>query len=241
MYGELAEWWPLLSAPGDYVEEASVFVDLLREWSDGSPTSLLELGSGGGNNAFHMKQAFTQVTLVDRSEPMLRVSEQLNPDCEHVQGDMRSVRLGRLFDAVFVHDAVVYATTPGDLAAVMSTAREHLAPGGVAVFVPDFVKETFRPGTSSGGHDSGGRGLRYLAWTWDPDPGDHSYLVDYAFLVREGEGTPRVYHERHEEGLFTRGEWLGLLAKASLDAQPVPFRLSDVDWDLTAFVGKRTR
>lgn len=239
MYEELADWWPLLSAPEDYAEEAALFVDLLREWSQGSPASVLELGSGGGNNAFHMKGAFDQVTLVDRAEGMLRVSRRLNPDCAHVVGDMRSVRLGRTFDVVFVHDAVVYATTPSDLAAVMVTAREHLRPGGVALLVPDFVRETFRPGTSSGGRDAGERGLRYLAWTWDPDPDDTSYLVDYAFLVREGDQTPRVFQERHEEGLFSRGEWLQSLRESGLQPHHVPFRHSEVDREMSAFVGVR--
>ncbi|NNF28349.1 MAG: class I SAM-dependent methyltransferase [Gemmatimonadetes bacterium] len=239
MYGELADWWPLLSAPEEYEEEASIFVDLIQKWSRRPAGSLLELGSGGGNNAFHMKAAFSRIALVDRSEAMLRVSGRLNPDCEHVQGDMRSLRLEREFDAVFVHDAVVYAATPADLRAVMTTARDHLVPGGVALFVPDFVKETFRAGTSSGGDDRGERGLRYLAWTWDPDPGDHSYVVDYAFLVREGDLAPRVFQERHEEGLFSRGEWLGLLAEAGFEPHHVPFRHSEVEWEMTAFVGIR--
>ena len=63
--------------------------------------------SGGGNNAWHLRRHFT-MTLVDRSEEMLAVSRRLNPGCEHVAGDMRDVRLGRTFDAVFVHDAVAY-------------------------------------------------------------------------------------------------------------------------------------
>jgi hypothetical protein len=37
---------------------------------------------------------------------MLEVSRRLNPDCEHPPGDIRSVRLGRTFDVVFVHDAI---------------------------------------------------------------------------------------------------------------------------------------
>jgi hypothetical protein len=40
------------------------------------------------------------MTLVDLSEEMLVVSRQLNPECQHHQGDMRTVRLGRTFDAV---------------------------------------------------------------------------------------------------------------------------------------------
>ena len=46
---------------------------------------------------------------------MLDVSRVLNPDREHLQCDMRTVRLGREFDCVFVHDAVCYMTTLEDL------------------------------------------------------------------------------------------------------------------------------
>ena len=42
---------------------------------------------------------------------MRELSRVLNPECEHVAGDMRDVRLGRAFDAVFVHEAVMYMTT----------------------------------------------------------------------------------------------------------------------------------
>jgi SAM-dependent methyltransferase len=155
MYGELASWWPLLSAPADYVEEASRYSALLHEHATGAVESVLELGSGGGNNAFHMKRAFGRLALVDRSPDMLEVSQGLNPDCEHHLGDMRSVRLDRLFDAVFVHDAICYMTTLEDLARVVETAAAHLRPGGVALLAPDYVRETFVPGTEHGGHDEG--------------------------------------------------------------------------------------
>src|SRR5947199_313515 len=75
---------------------------------------VLELGSGGGHNAVHLKARFT-MTLVDLSAGMLDMSRRLNPECEHHQGDMRTVRLGRTFDAVFVHDAVDYMLTEDDL------------------------------------------------------------------------------------------------------------------------------
>ena len=170
LYNELAAWWPLLSAPHDYAEEAAGYQRILLEAS-GIPThTLLELGSGGGNNASHLKARFSLV-LVDRSPGMLRVSRALNPECEHVEGDMRTVRLGREFDAVFVHDAVVYMTTEADLRRAIETAYVHCKPGGAALFAPDHVRENFRPSTDHGGHDDGTRGLRYLEWTWDPDPG----------------------------------------------------------------------
>ena len=51
-----------------------------------APRTVLELGSGGGNNASHLKAQF-RMTLVDRSPGMLAVSRALNPECEHVEGD----------------------------------------------------------------------------------------------------------------------------------------------------------
>jgi SAM-dependent methyltransferase len=185
LYGELAAWWPLLSAPADYVEEAAFYQRTLLEASERSCQTLLELGSGGGNNASHLKARFSMV-LVDRSPGMLQVSRALNPECEHLEGDMRTVRLGRQFDGVFVHDAVAYMTTETDLRRVIETAYVHCKPGGAALFAPDHVRENFRASTDHGGHDGVNRSLRYLEWTWDPDPADSSYVVDYAYLLREG-------------------------------------------------------
>ncbi len=89
---------------------------------------MLELASGGGNNASHLKAHF-QMTLVDVSSPMLRESQRINPECEHLVGDMRSLRLDRRVDSVFVHDAVDYLTNLDDLLAAMATAHLHLKPG----------------------------------------------------------------------------------------------------------------
>lgn len=228
MYEELASWWPILSPPGEYVEEAAFFGQTLAAACDSPPRSVLELGSGGGNNASHLKQRFDMV-LVDPSTGMLDVSRVLNPECEHVQGDMRTIRLERQFDAVFVHDAVCYMTTAADLRRAIDTAFAHCRPGGAAVFAPDFVRENFQPATDHGGHDDGVRALRYLDWTWDPDPSDTTYVVDYAFLLRSAGGVVRVEHERHLEGLFPRAEWLRLLHDAGFDPAVLPFEHSDLE------------
>ena len=238
MYAELAPWWPLLSAPADYEEEATYWSSALTEHCPAPCSSLLELGSGGGNNASWMKKRFGRVTLVDLSPDMLDVSRALNPNCEHVAGDMRTVRLGRVFDCVFVHDAVCYMTTLGDLAHAIDTARVHCRPGGVALFAPDFVRESFRPGSDHGGHDGpDGRGLRYLAWVWDPDPADTTYAVDYAFILRDSDGATRVLHERHVEGVFSEADWLRSLEKAGFDARTLRHRHSEVDYEIVSFLG----
>lgn len=215
LYGELASWWPLLSAPAEYIAEAGFYGRTLRAACAAPPRTLLELGSGGGNNACHLKHHFV-MTLVDCSFGMLAVSRQLNPECEHIEGDMRSLQLGRLFDAVLVHDAIMYMTSEADLQAALATASAHCQPGGAVLVTPDCVRETFVPGTDHGGHDAGGRGLRYLEWTWDPDPDDCTFLADYAYLLRQPDGKVVIEQDRHVCGLFARATWLSLLCEVGL-------------------------
>lgn len=239
LYTELAAWWPVLSTPVDYAEEARVYHDALQACAGRPLEEVLELGCGGGNNASHLK-AWYEMTLVDRALGMLDVSRVLNPECEHVLGDMRYVRLGRNFDAVFVHDAVSYMTTEEDLAAAMATAHAHLRPGGVALFCPDHVKETFRPSTTHGGHDAGDRSLRYLAWNHDPDPDDSTYVATFAYLLKEGDGPLRCVQDEHVLGLFLRETWRRLLADVGFVPEILPFRHSSFapDEEHELFVGR---
>jgi len=211
LYDELADWWPAFSDPKEYRREAAHIMRVLRKAARPAPFTVLELGSGGGSSAFHLKARFA-MTLVDLSPRMLLVSRKLNPDCEHIQGDIRTLRLGRTFDVVFVYDAICHMTTERDLRAVMQTAYEHCSPGGIALFVPDFVRETFLAGTDEGGT---GR-LRFLQWVFDPDPTDTTYLVDFAILMRNQKGEARVVHDRHVQGLFPRARWLQLMREVGL-------------------------
>ncbi len=241
MYGLLASWWPLLSAPEDYAEEADFYRRVLAGAGVDPLETVLELGSGGGNNASHLKRRF-RMTLVDASPEMQAVSRALNPECEHVLGHMRSVRLAREFDAVFVHDAIAYMTSRRDLLRVMQTALAHCRPGGAALFVPDNVTETFEPRTRHGGNDGNGRGLRYLEWVWDPDPSDTTVIADYGFLLREEGGTVRVEHDRHEVGLFPRAVWMESLEEAGfVDVERILFEHSEVEWGLELFLGRAPR
>ena len=218
LYQELASWWPLISPPDEYSEDASLIDAVFA--SAGQPVrTLLDLGSGGGHVAMHLKPG-RSMTLVDLSAEMLEVSRRLNPDCLHVQGDMRSIRLGRTFDAVLVHDAVDYVTSDDDLRLVIDTALAHCRPGGVAVFAPDHTAETFRSGTGrgGGGDDGSGRQASFRERISDPDPGDDWILAEYEFTLREADGTVRVVPEAHRLGSFSRDTWLRLLAAAGFEA-----------------------
>jgi trans-aconitate methyltransferase len=241
LYFDLSSWWPLMSAPADYEEEAALYQKAILEASEHPPETMLELGSGGGNNASHLKARF-KMTLVDLSPGMLEVSRAINPECEHLQGDMRTVRLGCEFDAVFVHDAVTYMTSEADVRQAIATAFVHCRPDGVVLFAPDHVRENFRPGTDHGGHDGADRAMRYLEWTWDPDPADTTCIVDYTYVLRERDGEVRVVHDRHLEGLFSRTDWLRWLSEAGFVPQVVPIDHSELEpGSYEVFVGHKLK
>jgi trans-aconitate methyltransferase len=238
LYSDLACWWPLMSPPIHYVEEAADLLPLLRvDGQTGSkpdplPATLLELGTGGGSLAYHLKDHFA-LTLTDRSAGMLAVNRQVNPECEHILGDMMTLDLGRTFDRVLVHDAIMYATEPDAVRATLRTAARHCRTGGVTVVVPDCVRETFTPQTEHGGEDGDdGRALRYLMWSWDPDPADHTFQVAYAFLLRDADGRVTVEQDRHREGLFPRADWLDWFDESGFTP-----RIHHDPWNRDVFIG----
>jgi trans-aconitate methyltransferase len=212
IYDDLTPWYRLIDPPADHLEEATVYTRALTGAVTGRAESLLELGAGAGHNALFMKRQF-RCTLTDISPKMQALSRELNPDCEHLPGDMRSLRLGRQFDTVFVHDAVCYMTSLADLAQVAATAYIHTRPGGAALFAPDYVRERFAETSTLLTADDGARSLRGVEWAWDPDPEDSRYLVDYALLLRDGHEVTAV-HDRHVEGLFSIAEWTSVLERA---------------------------
>ena len=210
LYRDLVSWYRLVDPPEDHRDETACFQAVFERAVSPSPRTLLELGAGAGHNASHLKRRF-ECTLTDLSLDMLALSRELNPECEHIEGDMRTLRLDRTFDTVLVHDAVTYMACEEDLAAAMRTAFAHTRPGGAAIFAPDCLRDAFRERSGIIQGEDDGRAFRCLEWRWDPDPADDAYVVDFAFLLREGESI-RAVHDRHVQGLFARTTWLRLLA-----------------------------
>jgi SAM-dependent methyltransferase len=220
LYTELAEFWPQMSGPEEFKHEAALFKRVLTKSIRPAPRTLLELGGGSGFVGSHLKSRF-QMTLVDLSPHMLAISHALNPEIEHVEGDIRTLRLGRTFDAIFVHDSIAHMLTQKDLKAAMKTAFVHCRPGGVALFVPDELRETFVPAD-----DHGGKGnVRFVQWTSDPNPKDNTILVDFGILIRDKNGDVRVVHERQNHGLFARALWLRLLREVGFKPSVVHDRV----------------
>ena len=240
LYERLTDWYLLLDPRDEHADEGAHFSEVFRAALGAGGGNLLELGSGAGNDAYFIKAHFA-CTLVDPSSQMRALSRAQNPGCEHVDGDMRTVRLDRTFDAVFVHDAIVYMRTEAEVRACADTAFAHLRPGGVAVFAPDCTRESFHECTEVDENSDGSRSLRCLAWSWDPDPDDTTYTVDYAFMLRDETGL-RVVHDRHLEGLFADATWVRILEAAGFQVERLNRPLEEGEPSLytpTVYLGRR--
>ena len=233
MYNQLAGWFHLLTAPHEYADEAAQVRRMLGQYVAPPLATVLEMGTGGGNLASHLGDQW-QLTLTDPEPDMLEVSRSINPAAEHLVGDMRTLRLGRTFDAVIVHDAIVYMTTEADLRAAFETAFAHLRPGGAAIFMPDWVADAYEPRTQVGGNDEADRGLRFLEWDRPIEPDGHTVITDYIITTRTSSGQVEVFHDVHRLGIFTRSTWLASLQAVGFEAHQL---MGDEGVDV--FVGVR--
>ena len=240
-YEQLAEWWPVISPVSDYTGECAEIRRVLKAHRPHAGT-LLELGSGGGHVAFHLKADF-DCTLTDLSPAMLEVSRRLNPGCLHIQGDMRTLDLDRHFDIVLAHDAIAYMTCEADLRAAFATAHRHLAPGGLALFIPDEVLETFELGDSDlslfGGETPDGRSARAMEWCGEL-AADGTTSVHYAFLLKDADGQVTTAGETHHVGVFARADWERWLEAEGFAVETVEEQTDEDRTPRFLFVGTRT-
>ena len=221
LYNELAYLWPVISPAEDYAVEALYWLRAIRAKVGPGTHNLLELGVGGGHLLSHLTPHH-RAEAVDVSLRMLELSRQRNPDVEHHLGDMRTMRLGRLFDAVLIHDAVGYMLDENDLRAAFETARTHLRPGGLLLVAPDIVAESFREG-------------KVIRWTTsahgvtitteellsDPDPSDTQVESLFTYDITEN-GVRRVVKDLHVTGLFSINAWTSLMEEAGFDVERTP-------------------
>ena len=184
--------------------------------------SVLELGCGGGRVAAPLAAAGLRVTGADASPSMLALARRraAGLPLRLVEGDMRSLRLGERFGAVFVPlGGLQHLGTAEDVAAAFATIAAHLAPGGVAAIDveaphPDdwlpghrpLVEHWTRPpagGCASGGAD-GGLVTKLVAV--EGRPAEQLRLVTYHFDAQPEDGPPRRTTLRFALRVVTAGE-----------------------------------
>jgi SAM-dependent methyltransferase len=211
LYDDLAWLWPIWGSPEhEYARYCSEVADMIRKYAAIRVQSLLNIGCGGGKNAFNLKRDF-DVTGVDLAPKMLELARELNPECQFLSGDMRSLYLGRRFDAILMDDSVGYMTNRVDLESAFREAYQHLNSGGVMVVTVDETTETFiqnRTCTTQaeGKTRRGSVEAVFIENYYDPDPRDETYEGTFLYLVRE-EGRLRIETDHHVLGLFPLSIW----------------------------------
>lgn len=144
IFGDYARYYNLLYQDKEYAAETEFILECLTRHG-GMPATLLDLGCGTGRHALEMAHRGVCVTGVDMSATMLEMGRQLQATSLDLpegvlppqlqEGDARTVRLGKRFDAVTsLFHVMSYQNTEEDALAVMETARQHLKSGGLFLF-----------------------------------------------------------------------------------------------------------
>ena len=237
MYDDFADLWPLISTPEAYEKEAGYWRDALRAKLGPGRHEILELGVGGGHNLSHLTNEFA-ATGSDISEKMLAHCHKLNPGVPLHVGDMRTLRLGRRFKAVLIHDAISYMLTEEDLRQTFVTASEHLEPGGVLVVTPDHYRETFySPRVEHSTISNDETELTLIEYQYDPDPDDTMTETRMFYLIRTKEEL-RVEQDHHIFGLFPLHLWLDLMREVGFSAEKHPYPVHDDSREAYLLVGQ---
>lgn len=245
LYHDLAHLWPIISPPEEYTVEAAEWRDLIWSefgWTGNQPAwdpraRLLDLGCGGGHLLSHFTRHFT-TEAVDISPEMLEISRGLNPYTTHHVGDMRSIRLGRAFDVVTIHDAVNYMVTEEDLRAAIQTAQAHLDPGGLVLLAPDCLRDTFAGSRvvewTRATEDSD---VTFIEYVTQPTPDATTLESVFVFIINRN-GDIQVEIDRHTSGLFPKSLWLEALTDVGLRAEYVPTNTYEGGFGGHLFVGR---
>lgn len=210
-YSDLAWTEAILAPPVDFEKETELFCQAVKDKSSFPVKSLLHLACGAGCNDYTFKKHFA-VTGIDISPQMLAMARKQNPEVEYIEGDMRTVRLNREFDAVTIPDSIDYMQTENDLQLALMTACSHLKPGGVLHIVAN-TKEELRENNFVYSAEKDKIKITVFENNAIPDPRQDRYEAAIIYLIREGEKLT-IRSEVHKLGLFSLVLWRRLLSTA---------------------------
>lgn len=240
-YNELAWTEEWLVTPEDVEQEAMHYVSLIKQHCDTVPKTMLHLGSGAGGLDRVFKRHFS-ITGVDLSQGMLARARQLHPDIEYLEGDMRDIALGRMFDVVAIPDSIDYMASYEDLHRAVGNGVKHLKPGGVMLVVGK-TREIFRNNNFAYVGDREGIHVTLLENNHIDPLRPDSYEAVLIYLIRQN-GELNMHVDRHQLGLFSQASWErvfrehGLsLTQSALDDLYAPYLLGDGEYPMRVFVG----
>jgi len=222
MYDKSARIYDLLyvgSGIKDYGAEA-VELHRIIQGANSKAHSLLDVACGTGAHLGELRKWYT-VEGVDQSPAMLAVAQSRLPGVPLHVADMRTLELGRSFDAVLcLFSSIGYVTEPAEMRSTIGRLAAHVAPGGVLILDgwvrPDLWRDDFR-GEPDIAHDDEVMVVR-LAFT--RRNGSITEL-DMHHLVRTKAGIEH-FAESHRLALTPTADYVSAVESAGLTARVVP-------------------
>jgi dTDP-3-amino-3,6-dideoxy-alpha-D-glucopyranose N,N-dimethyltransferase/dTDP-3-amino-3,4,6-trideoxy-alpha-D-glucopyranose N,N-dimethyltransferase/N-methyltransferase len=210
----------------DYAAEAAALHDLIQRRRPGA-ASLLDVACGTGAHLAHLRRWY-DVAGVDVEPAMIGQAQGRLPEADLRVGDMRSLRLGRRFDAVIcLFSSIGYMRSPDELALAVAAMAGHLAPGGVLVVDGWLRPAAWRDPGVVHALAAGGGDLAAARVGVSRRDGRRTHLAMH-HLVGTPDGVEHVV-EHHELTLFDDAEYREAFRRADLAVEVVDSPLVDRD------------
>ena len=242
-YNQLAWTEDFLAEPADYEQEVAHYADMVRQHASPPVHTLLHLGCGAGGQDLFFKRNFS-VTGVDLSIGMLDKARAKNPEIEYIEGDMRTIRLDRQFDAVVIPDSIDYIATMGGLQQVIHTAALHLRRGGVLLVVCS-TAEQFRNNNFVYTGEKGDVHVTLFENNYTSPYAPQTHEITLFYLIRQ-RGQLKTYSEHIVAGLFPQASWEGVFKQAGLTVYSQDlfgsydqYLFDDGEYTQTIFIGRK--
>ena len=205
----------IYSAMGkDYAAEAYKIHDFIQKHKRTAGNTLLDVACGTGMHAEFLSQNY-QVTGTDLNVRMLRVARKKHPQIRFLEGDMRSLNMGRQFGAVTcLFSAIGYMKTKTDLQKAVRSMSHHLLPGGVLLVEPWFSEEQWNVGRVSINRVEKSE-IKIVRMALARKRGKVS-LLEFQYLIGTSRGIEHL-KEHLELGLFDHQEYMDAFTRAGLD------------------------
>ncbi len=213
-YTDLAWTESRVYSPEKAAKETELFSKLIKKSSKINTKTLLHLGCGSGIYDYTFKKHF-KVTGVDITENMLALAKELNPKVVYHHGDMRTIELGKKFDAVTIPESIGYMTSTEDLKRAIKCANRHLKPGGVLLICAN-IKETFKSNNFVYTGEKEDIEITIFENNYIPHDNDSICEATIIYLIRN-KGKLETYTDIHTLGLFDKKTWISLLEEEGFE------------------------